>query len=225
MFEDILNYQRKELDLRKLQRELDNLPSRKVVADMVALVKELQIKSINLEKEATELKKTYDNLGVELSKLNEKLDEFDKNCEVEEGIASLTKINNIIINFQTKISKLQTKIEDVLKQFDNAKKKVVMAKTKHKEAKLNIEKNESVLIPKIENLKKEIATLRKDINPVLIKKYEELKADNVMPVFVPKIGNSCGGCRIELSSRGLEKLKQNNHIECEHCRRIIINKD
>lgn len=225
MFEDIISYQKKDLELMKIQRQLENLPSRKVVDDMVGVVKELQQKSISLEKEATELKKIYNNLLAEMASLNAQIDNFDKECDVDAGIAQLTKLNNAIINLQNKITKLQSKITFVLRQFDDAKKKVVVAKTKHKEAKQNIEKEESILLPKIEKLKKEIQDSRQDIDKTLLSKYDELKADNVMPVFVPQIENSCGGCRTELSSRGLEKLKTSKYIDCEHCRRIIINKD
>ena len=58
MFEDILKYQKKDLELIRLQRELETLPSKKVVSDMVALVKELQGTSVSLEKQAGVLKKS-----------------------------------------------------------------------------------------------------------------------------------------------------------------------
>ena len=225
MFEDILRYQKKDLELIKAQRELETLPSKKVVSDMVALVKELQGTSISLEKQAGVLIKSYDDYVKELAELNSKLDEFDDSVDMKNGIATLTKFNNAIINLQNKISKLHDKMGDVLKQFDNAKKKVVMAKQKHKQAKEEVANKEAVLNSKIELIKKEQAETRKHIDSKLIKKYDELKADNVMPVFVQKIENSCGGCRIGLSAKMLEALKGANHVECEHCRRIIINKD
>ena len=225
MFEDILKYQNKDLELIKTQKTLETLPSRRVVSDMVALVKELQGTSVSLEKQAGVLKKSYDDCVKELTKLNERLNEFDDSVDMETGIATLTKINNAIINLQNKLSKLKNKMEDVLKQFDNAKKKVVKAKEKHKQAKQDVERKEAELNAKIELIKKEQAEARKGVDAVLIKKYDELKADNVMPVFVQKIEDSCGGCRMGLSAKMLETLKGANHVQCEHCRRIIINKE
>lgn len=225
MFEDILKHQKKDLELIRLQRELETLPSKKVVSDMVALVKELQGTSVSLEKQAGVLKKSYDDCVKELAMLNEKLDSFDDSVDMKTGIATLTKINNVIINLQNKISKLQNKIKDILKQFDSAKKKVVMAKQKHKQAKEEVEKKETELNVKIESIKKELSEERKHIDSKLLAKYDELKADNVMPVFVYMIENSCGGCRIGLSAKMLETIKGANHVECDHCRRIIINKD
>ena len=225
MFKDILDYQKKDLELNKVQRELDSLPSRKVVEDMVATVKDLQLKSQSLEKQAGELKQTYDKMIDEITELDSLISNFDKSIDQKEAITILTKYNNSLIAMQNKIVKLQSKIEEVLKQFDLAKKKVVLAKTKHKEAKLSIEKSESILLPKIEKLKSDLASSRKNIKAELMKKYDDLKADNVMPVFVYKMDDSCGGCRMEISARGLEQVRVNNFIECENCRRIIINKD
>ena len=77
--------------------------------------------------------------------------------------------------------------------------------------------------PQIDKQKQEIKSLEKDLDQNFLGKYKQRRADKIYPVFVPAVEKSCGGCRMELPSASLERLKNKGFLECEHCGRIIYN--
>ncbi|MBR4406849.1 MAG: hypothetical protein IKT27_00860 [Clostridia bacterium] len=44
----------------------------------------------------------------------------------------------------------------------------------------------------------------------------------MVPVYVPELNSSCGGCMMELPSAQIEKFARDGVLECENCRRIIF---
>ena len=76
----------------------------------------------------------------------------------------------------------------------------------------------------METLKKQIKALEKGLDAELFSKYKELRKDGVFPMFVELNDKSCGGCRTNLPSSTLERIKEHGYIRCENCRRIIYTK-
>ena len=58
-FKNILEYQKKDGELIKIERELSSNPSRKVSSEMIAVVKGAQEKSAMLESRAAGLEKDF----------------------------------------------------------------------------------------------------------------------------------------------------------------------
>ena len=64
--------------------------------------------------------------------------------------------------------------------------------------------------------------IQKTLDSSTLNRYKSLRQDNIFPVYVPLVNDCmCGGCRMELPSNNVERLKKEKTLECDSCRRII----
>lgn len=224
----ILEYQKRDFEIIKLERQLENNEDKKIYQNMVGVVKTAQNKSTSLDKEAKELLKEYaeleksynDNLKSCGAVLNAKLDKIsDEDLNNVSNVAG-DIINNINI-LEKKLMYLAERVNAILSEFETTKKKYNDAKQKYTSHKTAYEKNALELTPKIEQQKEEIKKLEAGVDATVLAKYKQRRADKIYPVFVPLLDKACGGCRMEIPSASMQKLKDQGFLECEHCRRII----
>lgn len=226
----ILEYQKKDADLVKLERKLNSSENKKIYIQMISVVKETQNQSASLEVQAGEvikgfesLKKTYNDnaksAGVLAGKKLESLSEDDLQAieEISQTIAS-----NLAI-LEKKLLAQAEKVRTVLTNFDQTKKRYNTAKEKYNKHKELFEEESIKLKPEIDAIAKEVKSLETNIDSNLLAKYKQKRQDRIYPVFVPCLDKACGGCRMELPSASLATLKKDGVLECEHCRRIIYN--
>lgn len=224
----ILDYQKQDFEIIKLERQLDNNEDKNIYQNMVSVVKNAQNRSNTLDIEASEilseyakLEKTYnENLKSCGAVLNQKFDKISDDDLNNVSSVAEDIINNISI-LEKKLMVLAEKVNAVLSEFEATKKKYNDAKQKYTNHKQAYEKAVSELTPQIEEKTKEIKKLEKDLDQTLLAKYKQRRQDKIYPVFVPLADKSCGGCMMEIPSASLQKLKNDGFLECEHCRRII----
>ena len=230
MKELILNYQTVDGKLLQLEKQLSESESKKVFQKMQSFVKEIQIKSTQLEQKAKELFAEYEATKKE----------FDKNFETAENLSKtnaeevsenqiedyITKLNNVSSNLSQIEKNLMSqadRINKLLIEFEQTKKQYNVAKVKYKENKEKYEELEKQLLPEITKIKKELTVLEKEIDKNLLAKYKTLRQDNLFPVFVNLVQKTrCGGCSMELSYAQISSLKNKGYTECENCHRIIF---
>ena len=70
MLEAILEYQKKDGQLVKIENEISNSKAKKVVNQMVAVVKDGQQKIVSIEKNANNLIKSFQDLEANFNKQN-----------------------------------------------------------------------------------------------------------------------------------------------------------
>ena len=228
--DNIIKYQQIDMQLKKFARACENSEERNVMNKMTQLVKDAQNKSIALENKAQTLldeyrkiKQSYDATYKKIQKLVEK-DANEMSCdELNKVIGEINKSTADLYNLERSLIAINDKIKQTLKDFENTRNSAVKARNMHKEAKNKYDCNMTKYGPQIDKLKKEKLALEKEIDKGLLEKYNEKKHDNIFPVFVPLSGKMCGGCRMELPSKELDKLKTTKYIVCEHCGRIIYN--
>lgn len=224
----ILDYQTKDFEIIKLERQLANSPDKAILSNLVLLVKETQNASALLEKEAEDavlqfnnLKKTYtDNISF-LEKISKQ--DTDK-LDDEKATEVFEKINEISSNLATlekRVLGMADKINNILSEYNLAKKRYFSAREKHAIHKERFDKLNDEIAPMISALEKELQALEKGIDKTVLAKYKTRRQDKVFPIIVPVRDSSCGGCMMELPSAQIEKLKRNGFLECENCHRII----
>lgn len=231
MLEEILEYQKKDGQLVKIEKEISESKAKKVVNQMVGIVKDAQQKIVLTEKNATTLIKTYNELNksfenqqkVILKYLKLKLEnENDETiAEYEKNIKEAT--TNLLL-IQKNIAKLSKSITETLKQFEQYKKDVIDAKKKHAQGMDAYNKLIESHKKDVETLKAELVKLEKKVDPKLLAKYKKMREDKKFPIFVPLLNSSCGGCSMGLAVSQLNKLEEKGMLECENCRRIIYKK-
>jgi len=224
----ILEYQKQDAELIKLENELNNNKNKKIFTQMLTVAKDAQNKSNQLEKQAGELLKSYEQLkktyedNIKSANIvsNKKLETASiADLETIEEIAK-TIINNLSI-LEKKLLAEAEKVNSVLNGFKQTKEQYNMAKDKYNKHKQLFDAENKELEPTIAEKTKAVKKLEAGIDAALLTKYKQRRQDRIFPVFVPCIDKACGGCRMELPSANLSTLKPKGVLECEHCRRII----
>ena len=226
--ENLLEYQSKDFEIFKLEKQLYDGEDKKVINDMIRKVKDSQNRSLQLEKNATDLVNEFENLkksfDENIKKLNmmtnsnvERLSETDFSS-YETSINAL--VNNLSL-IENKLSYFAKKINVILTDFEQAKKTYNNARQEYLKHKTLYDEKEGQLKPQIDEKSKELAKLEKNIDVKLLARYKSKRQDKKFPILVPLNGNDCGGCQMQLSYASISSLKENEVIECEHCRRLI----
>lgn len=224
----ILEYQKKDAELLKLERQLEASENKKIFNQMVSVVKDAQNQSANLENQAREvvasfnsLKKSYaDNIKSANVVSNKKIDSLS-----EDELATIEKLSQTILNnlaiLEKKLLSQAEKVRTILANFDQTKKRYNLAKEKYNKHKELYDAEAQKIQPLIEQKEKEVKALEGNIDPTLLAKYKQKRQEKIHTVFVPCIDKMCGGCSMELPLASISTLKKNGVLECEHCRRII----
>lgn len=229
-FKNIIEYQKKDGELIKIERELSSNQSRKVSSEMISVVKSAQEKSAVLEnnagileKDFHSVKKAYDETISQVEKFISKDLESLSQKDLESIISATNGILNNLNVLEKKLFAEAERLNITLNEFEAAKKQYGIARAKYNEHKKIYDEVLKSKEPEIKKIKMELLELEKGIEPKLLTKYKQLRQDKLFPVFVKLDDKSCGGCRMELSAAEIEKVKNNGYLECDNCRRIIIN--
>ncbi|MDD4110307.1 MAG: hypothetical protein PHS54_02010 [Clostridia bacterium] len=228
-FTKILEYQKKDGELFTIERELNQNQGKKVSQEMFALIKKAKEKSKALEIKAGEIvkdyeciKKAYDENVAQLEKFVSKNLEEVSDKDLDTIINATSSITNNLNILEKRLFAEAESLNSTLNEFNSTKKTYGNARAKFEENKKIYEDELNIKNPQIEQIKKDLVELEKGIEPKMLSKYKQLRADRLYPVYVRLMDKSCGGCRMERSAAELDKLKAQGYLECENCHRIII---
>jgi predicted nucleic acid-binding Zn-ribbon protein len=227
----LLEYQKKDFELFKLEKQLFEGENKRKIVEMVKKVQEAQNKSLQLEKNAADLtiefenlKKSFDENIKTLTLMNNSNIEKLSQADLASFEASVNALQNNLALIENKLSYFAKAINMILTDFENAKKTYNQARKNYDKHKQLYAAEEEKFKPEMEQKKKELAELEKHIDAKLLAKYKAKRQDKKFPIVVQLMDGACGGCQMELSYATLGTLKENGIIECEHCRRIIFAK-
>ncbi len=228
MIEKLLQYQKLDFELIKLNRELASCPEKATMNKMIAFVKDAQNKSSMLEKKAKDLLTEYNTVKLNYDKTLKTIEKLSKTDTAKVSADELKEISDQInitaselFGLEKKLNGISIRSKEVLKDFESTKSNVMRARTKHKESKEEYEKLAKSIEPKKNEIITKMVALEKDLDKAMFAKYKGIKNDNIFPVLVPVNGNLCGGCRMSIPSGQLNKLKTEKIAHCEQCGRIL----
>lgn len=230
--ENLLKYQSVDGELFKVEQKLQNSPYKKKANELTTIAKKSQIKSTELEAEADRLLKEIEDIklkyNVNKSKADEMLSNNAENLSMEEleKLASLKgKIVSNLNILEKMLQKSAENINHILSEFNKTKRTFDEARSQYAICKQKIDEEIKASEPEKEKLKKQLLTLEKDVEPVLMGEYKKKRNDKIFPVVVPLEGNNfCGYCRMELPKVAISRIKEKGIITCEHCKRFIYQK-
>lgn len=224
----ILEYQRVHGELLSLEREINKNEHKKNVQAMISYVKDAQNRIINLDLEAKNLIDELSRLKAVQEKGVSLVERYTKQFSDKLSAEELKDLENKLWQANGQLNELENrlvtageKIKRVLQEFDSTKKKAGVARQRHQESKTAYDAYYKEKEPQVLEYKKQLDKMSRDLDPTLFAKYKALRQDGIFPPIVPLIDKRCGGCRMELPSNALEKLKTNGRLECESCRRLI----
>ncbi|MBO7528233.1 MAG: hypothetical protein J6T74_10175 [Clostridia bacterium] len=224
----ILEYQKNDSEVVKLERQLNGNENKKIYSQMVSVVKEAQNQSSALENEAGNLASSYERLkktyNDNLKSVNAITNKNINNMGIDElkSIEDVAKtiVNNLTI-LEKKLLNDAERVRNVLQGFEATKKKYNVAREKYNKHKALFDEESKSLKAEIDKKNTALKELESGIEQNILNKYKQKRQDGIYPVFVPCMDKACGGCRMELPSASLSTLKKDGIFECEHCHRII----
>lgn len=228
MFSNLLEYQKLDGKLLLLKRDLEKNEAKLTLNKVVALVKDSQNKLIELEAKAKasiqefqKNKADYENAYSELAKLTKQDVEKLSESQINENMEKANQLVSALSSLERALSSQAESINNIIKNFEVCRNNIVTYRQKYKESKTKCDQLEISIKPKVEEIKKQMHSLEKDIDATLLAKYKQIRQDRIFPVFVPLNNNACGGCSMEMPAALMEKLKSKGYLECEQCRRYI----
>lgn len=224
----ILEYQKLDAEKLKIEKSLGNIEERQIMNKMIAFVKDAQNKSLQIEQSSKKLIEDYENLRKSYDSNTSNIEKLTKTTvktmskeELDDCLKRVNALSSELFMIERNIGILIQKINEKLKEFEATKNSAGKARAKHKEAKAKYDAKVAELQPKISEIENKLSKMEKEIPAEILTKYKGLKNDGIFPILVPLQDKSCGGCRMEIPSKILDKLKNSDVIQCEHCRRII----
>jgi len=229
MSNKLLEYQELDKKLKKIKKEENTLSAEKVVENLNKIIKDSQAKILELEETSKKLLETLNKL-MEVQKKgisyvekcnNVNIDDMSE-AELKDFDLKTSQTAKQLAELDTRIASHNAEVKKVVLDYKMYRKKILDAKEKRESLKTSTTEKTEQSAPQVDDLKKQMAKLEKEIEPAKLAKYKALKQDGIFPVIVPLVDRRCGGCRMELSTAALDKLKNKGVHECEQCRRLIF---
>ena len=229
MFENIIEYQKIDSQLRVIETELSATEERKRVRACLQFLKESDEKLKKMENDVAEIN----------TKCLALKEQYEANCllltEYEKGVRSAIDQDELnylkkkfadlvktINGIEKDMSALSQEAANISRQFEEIRAKLPQAKKQYSEAKDKFDALRKEREPEVSALQRKKAEIEKHLSPEILTIYKELKAQNVTRPFVPlEEPNRCGGCRMDLPVGKLSAVSEKGYIRCENCHRII----
>ena len=225
--QELLEYQKTDGELRKIEQELAASEERKKYAQARNFIKNAEGKIAAQDARAVELKNLRDELLARVEEIGKAIAEYSDLDEMVEGGGDVSFYKK---NAQTMLerlraakaefNKLMGEIETLSAEY---KKMMEQGKAASKQYKEYAEKFKAVQASRaneVNAINARLAEIAGRIPAETLERYKQKRKENVFPVLVPLTNGMCV-CGMDLSLAQQGRLQGGNVIECEHCRRFI----
>ena len=228
----ILEIQKLDRQIRALEREVEKCPASVNFKNYKKILQEGKLRFEQLENQANEIIKNYNNALNKLSKYKGESEIIKKRnvstINLENTGALISDANGLVGELSEenrRVEELVRRAEEIVRKSADLSNKLTEAKLRSGTIKAQIEKKKQEVAPKVAEIEKKIKELEPNVqDKEKYAKYQEMKEKGIFPVFVNLEDVFCGGCKVELSLNFIEKLKTHKMLHCEHCNRIIMMK-
>ena len=228
MIKALLAYQIQDAKLREIEKTLSSSEERKKMASAKKYILGVEENVNKLDDRALELKSIYAKTTEEQKKLQEQQSELaealDSIKDEKEASFLIKKADELIAKIKAlniEANKIAEEIKGIVTEYEKIKSTTRAAQTQYKENADKYKELEGSLKAEKEQIEKELESLKKNVDGALMERYLKKRADKMYPILYAVKGNSCGGCRMELSMSDMNKLKNGEVIDCEQCGRMI----
>ena len=226
----ILEIQKLDRQIRALNREVERWPASVNFRNYKKILQDGKLRFEQLENQANEIIKNYNNALNKLSKLKGESEIVKKRnvstLSLENAGMLISDANSLVGELSEenrKVEELVRKAEEIVRKSAELSNKLTEAKMRAGAIKSQIEQKKHEVAPKVAEIENKIKQMEAGVQDKdKYSKYLEMKEKGIFPVFVNLEDVFCGGCKVELSLSFIEKLKTNKMLHCEHCNRIIM---
>ena len=231
-FEQIIEYQKLDAELRRINNEYNKHPDKRkldaVRNDFNAAQAVFDKSLAESEGHAKEIEQIYADFKTSESEIAELEKAFAAAATDEEKAGLLPKMELVKAKLDTCRNKIIKKT-DAIKHLlgvcaqEQAKKKNVKAEFDKINARLKTVKDS--FMPERNGIKGKMAELENTLDKNLLEIYSKARKDGIFPVFVKATVTDGGDygclCGMQLSQTNKTKLKNEKMCQCDACRRIV----
>lgn len=224
---DLLEYQRVDGELRKIEQEIAASDERKKAMQAKAFVKNAESRIAAQDKRAVELKKLRDELALRIEETTKAIAEYADVDELLEGGADVSFYKRNAQQLLERVRAAKGELNKVLAEVESLsaeyKKMMEQGKQMNRQYKEYAEKFRELQASRAAEIAAVQARLQKigaSIPENTLERYKQKRKEKIFPVIVPLTNNMCiCGMDLPLAQQG--RLAGGNVIECEHCHRFI----
>lgn len=226
-FENLINLQRLDTEIRRLSAFFDNIPSQiaeidKKIKDSAQIIEKAKEDFALNQKKRRSLEDEVNDVKAKISKYKVQLNEVKTNIEY-------TSLLKEIEEAQQKIDQLEEEIISQMLLSDDIEKEIKQATEKHSQEEAKLSKEKETINQKKQELEKEIKELTEEkekllgqIPPSQSKLYNELLQKKNGIALSPVKDEFCSMCHMRVRPQVLNELKvEKEIIFCENCGRIL----
>lgn len=228
----LLEYQKIDMQYRKLNAEIRNSDAAKKKALSAAQLKQATEDftrcSVVLETENA----NYEKLAEQFRAVAKEVEEIGESTQNENDDQQLEYYAKQLSKKAAQLESLEKECARILKELgatsEQAKKTFALGKELQKRVKIYTEEYNKLIADRkkdAEELHKQRAAAEKEVDPRLMEMYKKAQENGKAPYFVPLAGESCGGCGMGLDVAVMDRFKAGQEIdECPNCGRYIYKK-
>lgn len=228
--QEMLQYQKIESELNKIERELKSNKYFLQRKQLKALKLECEDNLEHLDGKAGELRNQLASARQAMEKIVAIVEEYSKEIKEIEDVDELNYLNKKLAEQTSLLNNIERDVKRILKDGEE-----IVAKVDEINANLpkiisginscnaGFGKVTEEAKPRVNELKQKQTELKKVIDPQLFAVYDKVSQGHIHPVFVPlKDECRCGGCQMEMPKAFVEaQMATKDYMRCEHCGRII----
>lgn len=214
---------KEEIELRNSDECKNYFKTKKTYNDTMESIKQLDIEAEKLKGSFTNDSKEFEKLMNEATDISVMIDKIGQAQEMDYHLKRLNLLYADINKLEGQLKKLLDIISEITKRTKN----LIFDGKKQREIYKEATDKFSVLKTKFDDAqateKETLAKMQKDIDESLFDIYKRLKDNpSKKPPYVVQFSDPCcSGCGMDIDINQINKLKNNEIIECPNCGRII----
>ncbi len=225
----LIKYQEEDAKLLRLEQQVSNSQERKNYVQAKNFLLKAPEKLEQLESKALQLNELMQKLTGKYEELAETLKDFENLDELVDSGAdisfykkSASRIGDNLKELKAQINNLSASVKAADEEYEALKKKTISVQKQFNGELTDIYKKYLAEKQKeMDAVKANLKTLSADIDPEVLKKYQNKRSERIFPIICVLNGDRCSKCGMELSLAGKEAVAVKKVIECENCHRFL----
>lgn len=224
---ELLEYQKVDAELRKIEQELAGSAERKKFMQAKKFMESAADKLEAQDKRAVELKHAVQQLTARFKEMNTAISEYAAVEEMVEGggdIAfykrSAQSLADSLRLLKAELNKLISEIEAASEEYKRMKEQTISMQKQYKEYNEKFKAVKGERAAEVEEINARLCKIGEKIPKELLEKYKQKRKEHIFPVVAPLTNGRCI-CGMDFSIVQQGELSGGGVVECEHCRRFI----
>jgi len=226
-FENLINLQRLDTEIRRFSVLLDNIPTQiaeidQKIKDSAKIIEETKENFAVNQKKRKSLEDEVNDVKEKISKYKIQLNEIKTNIEYTSLLKEIEEAQQKFDQLEEEIISLMLSSDDIETEIKESTEKHRQEEAKLSEEKVTINQRKQELEKEIKELTQEKEKLLSQIPPSQSKLYDDLLLNKNGIALSPVKGEFCSMCHMRIRPQVLNELKvEKEIIFCENCGRIL----